>query len=100
MANSAQRGTSDFNTKIMHEFRANQGRVGGFLAGTPMILIHHIGARSGIECVTPLAFNPSQTAASRPSRAAAQAGHAVSCPRRTPGQDHAAIPVFMLTRQD
>lgn len=58
MANSAQRGASDFNTEIIEEFRANQGRVGGFLAGTPMILIHHIGARSGIERVTPLAFNP------------------------------------------
>src|SRR5208282_2868358 len=58
MANSAQRGASDFNTKIIEEFRANQGHVGGFLAGTPMILIHHIGARSGIERVTPLACNP------------------------------------------
>ena len=36
----------------------NQGRVGGSLAGTPMILIHHIGARSGTERVTPLACNP------------------------------------------
>ena len=51
-------GASDFNTKIIEEFRVNQGRAGGFLAGTPMILIHHIGARSGIERVTPLACNP------------------------------------------
>ena len=59
MANSApDGGANDYNTKIIEEFRANQGRVGGFLAGTPMILIHHIGARSGIERVTPLAFNP------------------------------------------
>ncbi len=34
MANSAQRGTSDFNTEIIQEFRADQGRA-GFLAGTP-----------------------------------------------------------------
>jgi deazaflavin-dependent oxidoreductase (nitroreductase family) len=46
---------SDYNTKIIEEFRANDGRVGGSLAGTPMILIHHIGARSGIERVSPLA---------------------------------------------
>jgi deazaflavin-dependent oxidoreductase (nitroreductase family) len=51
-------GANDFNTKIIDEFRANEGRVGGPLAGTPMILIHHIGAKSGIERVTPLACNP------------------------------------------
>ncbi len=58
MANPARGGASDFNANIIEEFRANQGRVGGPLAGTPMILIHHIGARSGIERVTPLACNP------------------------------------------
>jgi hypothetical protein len=31
------------------EFRANEVCVGGPLAGNPMILIHHIGAKSGIE---------------------------------------------------
>jgi deazaflavin-dependent oxidoreductase (nitroreductase family) len=49
---------SDFNARIIEEFRANQGRVSGPLAGTPMILIHHIGARSRIERVTPLACSP------------------------------------------
>ena len=59
MANSAPGGeANDYNTKIIEEFRANQGRVGGPWAGTPMILIHHIGARSGIERVTPLACSP------------------------------------------
>jgi deazaflavin-dependent oxidoreductase (nitroreductase family) len=58
MANSAPGGASDFNTRIIEEFRANQGRVRGPLAGTPMILIHHIGAKSGVERVTPLACNP------------------------------------------
>ena len=58
MANSAPGGASDYNTKIIEEFRANEGRVGGPWAGTPMILIHHIGARSGIERVTPLACFP------------------------------------------
>jgi deazaflavin-dependent oxidoreductase (nitroreductase family) len=46
---------SDYNTKIIEEFRANDGRVGGSWAGTPMILIHHVGARSGIERVSPVA---------------------------------------------
>ena len=58
MANSAPGGASDFNTKIIEEFRANEGRVGGPLTGTPMILIHHIGAKSGIEGVSPLACSP------------------------------------------
>ena len=55
MTNSAPGGTSDYNATIIEEFRANRGRVGGPWADTPMILIHHIGARSGIERVTPLA---------------------------------------------
>jgi deazaflavin-dependent oxidoreductase (nitroreductase family) len=48
----------DFNSKIIAEFRANEGRVGGPLAGTPIMLIRHIGAKSGIERVTPLACSP------------------------------------------
>jgi deazaflavin-dependent oxidoreductase (nitroreductase family) len=55
MANS---GANDFNTEIIAEFRANEGRVGGPLAGTTMILIHHIGAKSAIERVSPLACSP------------------------------------------
>ena len=58
MANSTPGGAGDLNAQIIEEFRVNQGRVGGSLAGTPMILIHHIGARSGTERVTPLACNP------------------------------------------
>jgi deazaflavin-dependent oxidoreductase (nitroreductase family) len=53
-----RREASDFNTKIIEEFRANDGQVSGPLAGTPMILIHHIGAKSGTVRVTPLACNP------------------------------------------
>jgi deazaflavin-dependent oxidoreductase (nitroreductase family) len=48
----------DFNHRIIEEFRANGGRVGGSLAGTPLLLLRHIGARSGIERVTPLAYRP------------------------------------------
>lgn len=54
MANSA----SDYNTEIISEFRANQGRVGGPWEGFSLILVHHLGARSGIERVTPLACAP------------------------------------------
>ena len=58
MADSAPGGASDFNTKMIEEFRANGGHVGGPWAGTMLILIHHIGARSGTERVTPLGCSP------------------------------------------
>jgi hypothetical protein len=53
MANSAPGGTNDFNTKIIEEFRANEGRVSGPLAGATMILIHHIGAKAGASTGPP-----------------------------------------------
>jgi deazaflavin-dependent oxidoreductase (nitroreductase family) len=49
---------NDWNQKIIEEFRANEGRVGGPFEGAPMILIHHIGAKSGTERVTPLVYFP------------------------------------------
>jgi deazaflavin-dependent oxidoreductase (nitroreductase family) len=49
---------NDYSTKIIEELRANEGRVGGPWAGTTLILIHHIGAKSGIERITPLACSP------------------------------------------
>jgi hypothetical protein len=39
MANPAPGGPNDYNTKIIEEFRVNQGRVGGMWAGTTLILI-------------------------------------------------------------
>lgn len=44
----------DFNTRVIREFRENQGRVGEPFTGLPMILLHHVGARSGTERITPL----------------------------------------------
>ncbi len=55
MANSAADEPSDYNSEIINEFRANQGRVGGMWTGTTLILLHHLGARSGLERVTPVA---------------------------------------------
>jgi deazaflavin-dependent oxidoreductase (nitroreductase family) len=54
MTKSAPDEGSDYNAEIIKEFRASQGRVGGPWAGTTLILIHHIGARSGVERVMPL----------------------------------------------
>jgi deazaflavin-dependent oxidoreductase (nitroreductase family) len=48
---------TDFDRGTVEEFRASGGRAGGVLTGTPLVLIHHIGARSGIERVTPLAYS-------------------------------------------
>lgn len=46
------------NAGIVKEFRARGGRVSGPFAGTALILVHHTGARSGIERVVPLAYLP------------------------------------------
>jgi deazaflavin-dependent oxidoreductase (nitroreductase family) len=49
---------TDWNQQIIDEFRANAGRVGGPFEGAPMILIHHVGAKSGVERVSPLVYFP------------------------------------------
>lgn len=49
---------SDWNAQIIEEFRTNEGRVGGRYEGAPMILIHHVGARTGTKRVTPLVWLP------------------------------------------
>jgi deazaflavin-dependent oxidoreductase (nitroreductase family) len=46
----------DFNSGVVDEFRANDGKVGGMFEGAPMILVHHVGAKSGAERVTPLVY--------------------------------------------
>jgi deazaflavin-dependent oxidoreductase (nitroreductase family) len=47
---------ADFNAQIIQEFRANEGRVGGMFEGTPLLLLHHTGAKSGKSRVNPLAY--------------------------------------------
>lgn len=49
---------SDWNQDIIEEFRANDGKVGGMFEGAPLLLLHHIGARTGTERVTPLMYQP------------------------------------------
>jgi deazaflavin-dependent oxidoreductase (nitroreductase family) len=46
----------DFNTQVINEFRENGGRVGGPFDGAPLLLLHHRGAKSGTERVTPLVY--------------------------------------------
>jgi deazaflavin-dependent oxidoreductase (nitroreductase family) len=47
---------TDWNAQVIEEFRAKDGRVGGAFEGAPLLLLHHVGARSGIERVTPMMY--------------------------------------------
>jgi deazaflavin-dependent oxidoreductase (nitroreductase family) len=47
---------AEFNAKIIDEFHANEGRVGGMFEGMPLLLLHHTGAKSGASRVNPLAY--------------------------------------------
>ena len=44
----------DWNAQIIAEFRENGGKVGGPFEGSPMVIVHHKGAKTGTERVTPL----------------------------------------------
>jgi deazaflavin-dependent oxidoreductase (nitroreductase family) len=46
----------DWNKRVIEEFRANDGAVGGQFAGLPLLLLHHRGARTGTERINPLAY--------------------------------------------
>ena len=45
---------SDMNKQIIEEFRANNGKVGGYFANNTLLLLHTTGAKSGKEHVNPL----------------------------------------------
>jgi deazaflavin-dependent oxidoreductase (nitroreductase family) len=47
---------TDYNARIIEEFRANEGRVGGPFEGSTLLLLHHTGARSGTNRVNPLVY--------------------------------------------
>jgi len=47
---------SDWNTGIVTEFRENAGAVGGMFEGRPLLLLHHFGAKTGQERVSPLMY--------------------------------------------
>ncbi len=47
---------NDWNQKIIEEFRANGGKVGGMFEGAPLLLLHTTGAKSGLERVHPLMY--------------------------------------------
>lgn len=47
---------SDWNTKIIEEFRATGGKVGGQSDEAPLILLHSTGAKSGQDRVAPVMY--------------------------------------------
>lgn len=48
--------SNDWNKKIIEEFRANDGKVGGNFEGKPLLLLHTNGAKSGEERINPVAY--------------------------------------------
>jgi deazaflavin-dependent oxidoreductase (nitroreductase family) len=47
---------SDWNTRVIEEFRANGGKVGGAYEGTPLLLLTTTGKKSGEPRITPLVY--------------------------------------------
>ena len=44
----------EMNRQVIDEFRATGGKAGGMFEGKPLVLVHHTGAKSGTERITPL----------------------------------------------
>ena len=49
---------NDWNAQIIAEFRANAGEVGGQFEGAPLLLLHSTGAKSGLERIAPVMYQP------------------------------------------
>jgi deazaflavin-dependent oxidoreductase (nitroreductase family) len=47
---------NDWNTAIIDEFRANNGKVGGSFDGAPLLILHTTGAKSGKERLAPVMY--------------------------------------------
>jgi deazaflavin-dependent oxidoreductase (nitroreductase family) len=47
---------NDWNARIIEEFRAHDGRVGGQFEGAPVLILHTVGAKSGLERLNPMMY--------------------------------------------
>jgi len=47
---------SDWNERTISEFRENEGKVGGIFQGAPLLLLHHKGAKTGTDRVSPMMY--------------------------------------------
>jgi deazaflavin-dependent oxidoreductase (nitroreductase family) len=50
--------TVDHNAAIIEEFRANEGRVGGYFEDATLLLLHAVGRKTGRPRVKPLVYLP------------------------------------------
>jgi deazaflavin-dependent oxidoreductase (nitroreductase family) len=48
--------SNDFNARLIDEYRANGGKLGGMFVGSDLLLLHHTGARTGDRRVSPLGY--------------------------------------------
>jgi deazaflavin-dependent oxidoreductase (nitroreductase family) len=55
-APAAAQELNDLNQRVISEFRANQGKVGGRFANIPVLLLTTTGAKSGGALTRPLAY--------------------------------------------
>lgn len=49
---------TDYHQRIMDEFRAHDGVVPSLGGSSPLLVLHHMGARSGAERATPVRYLP------------------------------------------
>ncbi|KRB01488.1 hypothetical protein ASD83_08310 [Devosia sp. Root685] len=47
---------SSFNDQVIADFKESNGKPGGYFKGSPVLLLHSIGAKSGAERTQPLMF--------------------------------------------
>jgi deazaflavin-dependent oxidoreductase (nitroreductase family) len=44
----------EMNRKVIGEFRETGGKASGIFEGMPLVLVHHVGAKSGVQRIAPL----------------------------------------------
>jgi deazaflavin-dependent oxidoreductase (nitroreductase family) len=44
----------EMNRPVIAEFRETGGKAGGMFEGKPLVLVHHVGAKSGVARIAPL----------------------------------------------
>jgi deazaflavin-dependent oxidoreductase (nitroreductase family) len=49
-----------FTRANLYAFRATKGRLGGKIMGAPVLLLHHVGRKSGKPRVSPLIYTPDE----------------------------------------
>ena len=53
---SSSTDAGDWNARVIAEFRANGGKVGGNFDGAPLLLLHTAGAKTGRERINPMMY--------------------------------------------